>query len=328
MTMISRNQWGASRAKRPSVPWKQGYPNTVTVHYTGDPVPMLAPGPVPYGALLRGIQYYHLHNAKDDYNDIAYNVAVDRLGNVYEARGMGVQSGAQVCGNATSLAVLLLVSPGEAVPDVAWNAVLTIAAGRPLKGHKDWSCCSTSCPGDQIMARIHGTAPRPAPGPAPAQPANDAGLLRRGSRGPAVTTWQRILVGASLLAERGVDGIFGPKTEAATRAFQKKLGVAPDGIVGPATQAATARLFKWLASPPAEWAAANRVAALTRSVRRGMTGDTVRVIQQRLADLGHRLAVDGIFGPATDSVVRHFQQIHGLVADGIVGPKTWAALWR
>lgn len=49
--------------------------------------------------------------------------------------------------------------------------------------------------------------------------------IRRGSRGKAVKIWQ-IIVGAD------PDGIFGAKTEAATKEFQKKKGLVVDGIVG------------------------------------------------------------------------------------------------
>ena len=31
-------------------------------------------------------------------------------------------------------------------------------------------------------------------------------------------------------------------------------------------------------------------------------------------------------GPKTEAAVREFQRSHSLVPDGIVGPKTWAAL--
>ncbi|PSR15452.1 peptidoglycan-binding protein, partial [filamentous cyanobacterium CCP3] len=56
------------------------------------------------------------------------------------------------------------------------------------------------------------------------------------------------------------------------------------------------------------------------------TGDAVRSLQQALARAGIAIAADGIFGPATDRAVRQFQASRGLVADGIVGPQTWARL--
>lgn len=61
-----------------------------------------------------------------------------------------------------------------------------------------------------------------------------------------------------------------------------------------------------------------------------MSGDDVRLVQQRLLDLGYTEVgvVDGWFGPATESAVRRFQREHNLTADGVVGPVTWEALFR
>ncbi|GAB3821313.1 hypothetical protein GCM10028820_29380 [Tessaracoccus terricola] len=62
------------------------------------------------------------------------------------------------------------------------------------------------------------------------------------------------------------------------------------------------------------------------TLRRGATGEDVRHLQQRLSFWGYSLTADGQFGPATESMVRSFQRSRGLVADGVVGPQTWAAL--
>jgi hypothetical protein len=59
----------------------------------------------------------------------------------------------------------------------------------------------------------------------------------------------------------------------------------------------------------------------------GSQGPHVRTIQQRLGELGYALKIDGIFGFHTREVVVAFQQKKNLLADGIVGPKTWAGLW-
>jgi metacaspase-1 len=63
------------------------------------------------------------------------------------------------------------------------------------------------------------------------------------------------------------------------------------------------------------------------TLRRGSRGPDVVRLQQQLSAAGFDPgAADGIFGGRTDAAVRSFQTARGLVADGIVGPKTWAAL--
>ncbi len=137
-------------------------------------------------------------------------------------------------------------------------------------------------------------------------------VVRAGDEGHPVRTLQ------DLLRARGgtvtVDGVFGPLTESAVRAFQGGHHLAVDGVVGPQT-----------------WP------VLVVTVRRGSEGDAVRGVQEEFAfrDLsglpGHGLAVDGIFGPRTEEAVRGFQQaVHAdapeVVVDGVVGPVTWRAL--
>lgn len=59
--------------------------------------------------------------------------------------------------------------------------------------------------------------------------------------------------------------------------------------------------------------------AARRTVRRGDNGELVKHVQRTVG-----AKVDGDFGARTEAAVRDFQRLHGLVPDGIVGPKTWA----
>lgn len=64
-------------------------------------------------------------------------------------------------------------------------------------------------------------------------------------------------------------------------------------------------------------------------IRRGARGAAVEDVQKRLLRLGYdlgRAGVDGVFQGATLEAVRAFQRAQGLAEDGVVGPKTWAAL--
>ena len=69
-------------------------------------------------------------------------------------------------------------------------------------------------------------------------------------------------------------------------------------------------------------------------LRRGSRGDSVYILQRLLVAKGYDpKGVDGIFGPGCENAVKNFQKNNSfegkkLVVDGIVGPKTWGALYN
>jgi peptidoglycan hydrolase-like protein with peptidoglycan-binding domain len=132
-------------------------------------------------------------------------------------------------------------------------------------------------------------------------------LVRRGEQVFPVRPLQQLLRARNHPV--AVDGIFGPLTESAVKAFQQSKGLAADGIVGPNT-----------------WP------KLVVQVEQGNTGDAVRGVQEVMKfheqsdGEGPPVQIDGIFGPRTDTWVRGFQTAVGTASDGIVGPITWRAL--
>jgi murein DD-endopeptidase MepM/ murein hydrolase activator NlpD len=120
------------------------------------------------------------------------------------------------------------------------------------------------------------------------------------------------------LSKRGlyagtIDGVRGPTTAAAVRAFQRRARLPVDGIAGVRTRAALGRY--------------GRHTLGTRSLRAGASGWDVAELQFLLAWHGFPSGVfDGRFGTHTTAALRRFQRFAGLAPDGVAGPATLQAL--
>jgi soluble lytic murein transglycosylase-like protein len=110
-----------------------------------------------------------------------------------------------------------------------------------------------------------------------------------------------------------IDGVSGPGTVAAVRLFQAQAGLAVDGRAGSRTRAALGPLGRPLLG--------------RRDLGAGAVGLDVSVLQFLLRARGFLAAEpSGAFGKATSTAVISFQRSRGLVADGIAGRATLAAL--
>src|SRR5205085_7676801 len=110
-----------------------------------------------------------------------------------------------------------------------------------------------------------------------------------------------------------IDGVVGPKTAGAVRAFQRRAGIHADGLAGPRTRARPGRLGRPLFG--------------ARTMARGRIGWDVSVLQFLLARRGFAPPhLNGNFGRGTERAVRRFQRALGLAVDGIAGPATQRVL--
>ena len=113
----------------------------------------------------------------------------------------------------------------------------------------------------------------------------------------------------------GIDGIFGPETQAAVRRFQRSERLIVDGDPGPRTRSAFGRFAR------------HRLGS--RLLRRGRLGWDVAALQYLLVRCGFSVgAIDGFFGPLTRTVVVRYQHRAGLFVDGVAGAATIGGLRR
>ena len=117
------------------------------------------------------------------------------------------------------------------------------------------------------------------------------------------------------LGNRGIDGVFGPRTERAVRTFQQSVGLLSDGLVGEIT---------WREIFEAGFRPGERLLYLRHDPSRG--ADVVE-LQRMLNDLGFDPgAVNGVFDGRTAHAVRDFQKNAGLQVDGVVDEPVFKTL--
>jgi peptidoglycan hydrolase-like protein with peptidoglycan-binding domain len=139
-------------------------------------------------------------------------------------------------------------------------------------------------------------------------------------------------------------GYFGPHTEKAVLAIQKKAGLNVVGFIGPKTWAAA-----WDTSNGKNGSGSSADNAVTYQPATDASchvgdksappwpgvqffyGDTARDLQCFQKQLGHRgypLSGTGYYGNVTKASVLDLQRRNGINDSGIIGPLTWKAAWE
>lgn len=218
--------------------------------------------------------------------------------------------------------------------------------------------------GNQTLTALYGAAGNPGSGvpevtqsptatPSPTSNGSASGslsTLRYGSKGDAVKAMQEALTKLGY-APGVADGIFGRGTENTVKQFQKNNGLVTDGLAGsktlallysqagqnsaptPAPTDATptpAPATSEPTVPPASTQAPTQAPSgvtLSRTLRKGYTGDDVKLVQQLLTNLKYYGgSISGVYDDATIAAVKSFQANNGLTSDGLAGTKTYTVL--
>lgn len=129
-------------------------------------------------------------------------------------------------------------------------------------------------------------------------------------------------------------------TTAAIKTFQDRSGLEPTGKADIATleavydENAIAKDMPTPAPTPnvtytENGAVAAQPQKYTKKLQRGATGNQVKLVQQRLKDLGFFDGpISGNYMNQTQAAVKKFQEYNGIKVDGITGENTWDAMFN
>ncbi len=162
-------------------------------------------------------------------------------------------------------------------------------------------------------------------------------VLNEGSRGTEVQSLQYYLNFIAFfndaLQEIDADGIYGPRTTDAVRAFQRYYGLNPDGIAGRDTWNKIQTVYQSIINNlPREYQSYSSLLYPGTVLSLGATGKSVEQIQTYLRVIGQNnssvpvINVDGSFGNQTRNAVLAVQRLYGIEPTGVVGPLTWNAI--
>jgi peptidoglycan hydrolase-like protein with peptidoglycan-binding domain len=177
----------------------------------------------------------------------------------------------------------------------------------------------------QSIGRTNGTThPTPAAGAGIPQRFNSQDLAKVWNGGTAISigaSGMGVKQAQQALNDAGVaDGAFGPKTEAALKAFQKSASLPQTGKIDkPTLQALTAKLD---GNRPAPSNAALTNARFTGNaqlkavlggsevLKAGTRGDGLKAVQETLIDMGFALSggADGAYGAQSSKAISNFQR--------------------
>ena len=133
--------------------------------------------------------------------------------------------------------------------------------------------------------------------------------IKLGDTGDDVKRLQRVFARRKSWGRKASTGSSEPGTEQIVKEFQQSNGLLVDGVVGPIT-----------------WSHIHPYREASPTLQAGSLGPVVAMLQGVLkTGFGYAGAIDGIFGPATEAVVRQYQTNSGLAVTGVMDERTWMA---